>query len=148
MNNIIKTPLPWCLGVLALATALPLQAKWDAGGTDIKENGALTFATAQKNIPILYSSQPGAAKITVNIPLTPKSTVEWKMVGLTTCVIGGIQADLEGSAMVPYDNKYGDKKITAKATYKASPTKANEYSTADSFPSSTTDDTRILTRQR
>lgn len=147
MNNIIKTPLPWCLGVLALATALPLQAKWNAAGTDIKENGALTFATAQKDILVLYSSQPGAIKIKVNFPLTPKSTVEWKMVGLTTCVVGGAIADISGEAMVPYGEKYGDKIITATATYKASPTKANEYSTADAFPSSTTDDTRTLTRK-
>lgn len=147
MNNIIKTPLPWCLGVLALATALPLQAKWNAAGTDIKENGALTFATAQEDIPILHSSQPSAFEIKVNIPLTPKSTVEWKMVGLITCVVGKVTADMKGVAMVPYGNKYGDKKITATATYKASPTKANEYSTADAFPSSTTDDSRILKRE-
>lgn len=62
--------------MLALATALPLQAKWNAAGTDIKENEALTFAPIQEEIPVLHFNKLNPVKIKVNIPLPPKSTVE------------------------------------------------------------------------
>lgn len=148
MNKMIKTPISWCLSMLALTTAPALQAEWKADGTDIVENGPLAFATAQANIPVLYSDKPNATKVKVNVPPTPKSTREWKMVGLSTCVIGGVKADITGVAMVPYPEKYEAKQIKGIATYKATPTKENEYSTADAHPVSTTNDTRTLTRSR
>lgn len=134
------------LGLLAIAIVPALQAAWNADGTDVKEEQKLVFVTKQDDLPSLKPGQANNLSLEVNRPLTPKSTKEWKVKGLSYYIIGGIKVVDRAVVRPPYPATKGAKTVDGKAVYTASPTKENEYSTADAYPVSTTDDTRTLER--